>query len=117
MAQVGFLDTILNSLEQAVRTPVKAAFEYIARELALGDNTKAENFSWYRVTGTTHATANTEFSILHGMDHAPTKLIPILRLDSSGGQIVTLTVTRAADSKRLYLKSASTGVMFQAFLE
>lgn len=97
--------------------PVKQAFEYVTRELALGDNTKAENFSWFRVSGTTHATANTEFSVAHGMDHAPSKLIPVMQLDSSGGALVPLTVTRVSDARRIYLKSSSTGAAFVAYLE
>lgn len=117
MAALGYLDTILNALDTAVRQPVKEAFQYITGELALGDNTKAENFSWYRVSGTTHATANTEFSITHGMDHAPSKLIPVIALESSGGQLVPLAVTRTADAKRIYLKSSSTGAAFVAYLE
>jgi hypothetical protein len=117
VAALGYLDTILNALDATIRVPIKSAFEYVTRELALGDNTKAENFSWYRVTGTTHATANTEFSILHGMDHAPSKLIPVVQLDAAGGQLVPLTVSRVSDSKRVYLKSSSTGAAFIAFLE
>lgn len=117
MAASGYIDTILNALDAAVRVPISNAFQYAMRENALGTATKAENFSWYKVIGTTHPTANTEFTILHGMDHPPTKLIPILRLDASGGQLVPLVASRASDAKRIYLKSSSTSAGFQAFLE
>lgn len=117
MAAQGYIDQLLNSLDAAIRIPLTNAFQFVMRELALGDNTKAENFLWYRVTGTTHATANTEFSIVHGMDHAPSKLIPIVSLDASGGALVPLTVTKASDARRIYLKSSSTGAAFTAYLE
>ncbi len=117
MAAFGNIDRILNALDASIRPTLSAAFEYLCREIAIGDNTKAENFSWYRVSGTTHATANTEFSIAHGMDHAPSKLIPIVQLDSTGGALVPLVVSRISDSKRIYLKSSSTGAAFVAYLE
>jgi hypothetical protein len=117
MAVFGYVQTLINALDAAVRVPVGNAFEYTLRELSLGANAKADNFNWYKVSGTTHATANTEFSVVHGMDHAPTKLIPMLKLDSTGGALVALTVSRVADSKRIYLKCASTSVAFVGYLE
>src|SRR5258707_1348462 len=117
MAAFGYVLTLLNSLDAAMRVPLNNAFEYTMRELSLGGQTKADNFNWYKVSGTTHATANTEFSVLHGMDHAPTKLIPVLKLDSTGGSLAALTVSRAADNKRIYLKCASTSVAFVGYLE
>lgn len=117
MAASGYVDQILNALDANIRTTLTAAFEYVMRENALGANIKAENFSWFKVTGLTPAVANTEFSILHGMDHVPTKLIPIVRLDATGGQLVPLVVTRASDAKRVYLRSSSTSASFTAFLE
>lgn len=117
MAAFGNVDRILNSLAAEIRVPLASAFEYVMRELSFGDNAKAENFSLYRIAGTTHATANTEFSITHGMDHAPSKLIPFLQLDATGGQIVPLKVSRISDSKRIYLTSPSTGASFVAYVE
>lgn len=117
MSAPGYIDTLLNTLDQAIRVTLSNAFQYAMRENALGSNTKAENFSWFKVTGTTHATANTEFSVVHGMDHAPSKLIPILKLDSTTAQLVPLAVSRASDAKRIYLKSSSTSAAFVAYLE
>lgn len=117
MAAPGYIATLINSLEANMRSVLQTAFEYAMRENALGAGTKAENFSWFKVTTTTHATANTEFSVLHGMDHAPSKLIPILPLDSTRYQLTDLAVSRVSDSKRIYLKCASTGVQFVAYLE
>jgi len=117
VAAFGNVDRILNALDASIRTPITAAFEYVMRELSLGDSAKAENFALYRISGTTHATANAEFSITHGLDHAPSKLIPFLQLDSTGGQIVSLKVSRISDAKRIYLTSPSTGAAFVAYLE
>lgn len=117
MAAYGNVDRILNALDPSIRVPLAAAFEYVMRELSFGDNVKAENFSLYKVSGTTHANANTEFSIAHGLDHIPSKVIPILPLDAVNGQLVPLTVSRAADGKRIYLKSSSTGAAFTAYVE
>lgn len=117
MAAFGYITTLLNTLDATIRVPLNNACEYILRELSIGTNTKADNFNWYKVTGTTHATANTEFTIAHGMDHAPTLLIPVVKLTSTGGQLVPLSVSRTADTKRVYLKSSSTSATFLAYLE
>jgi len=117
MSALGYIATLLNSLDAAIRAPIVQAFDYAVRELALGTGTKAENFAWFKVSGTTHATANTEFAIVHGMDHAPSKLIPVLALDSTTTQIIPLAVTRVSDATRIYLKSSSTGVLFTCYLE
>lgn len=117
MAAPGYIAQILNALDPDVRRILTQAFDYVMRESSLGANTKAENFSWFKVTGTTHGTANTEFSVLHGMDHAPSKLIPVVALDAVGSQLVPLSVARAADVKRIYLKSTSTGAIFTVYLE
>jgi hypothetical protein len=117
MAAPGYIAQLLNRLDADTRQALTAAFEYVMREFSLGANTKAENFNWFRVEGTTHATANTEFSVSHGMDHAPSKLVPIIPLDTVNATLPQLTVTRAADARRVYLKSASTGAFFVAYLE
>ena len=117
MSSLGYLDTLLHTLDVNVRQPIKDAFRYVMLENALGGTTKAENFAWFKVSGTTHATANTEFTIVHGMDHAPSKLIPVLPLDSTSSQLVPLAVTRVSDATRIYLKSSSTGVVFTCYLE
>ena len=117
MAAPGYIAQIINGLPVEFRAPLNTIFEYVLREFALGANTKAENFAWFKVEGTTHATANTEFSVNHGMDHAPSKLVPIIPLDTVNATLPQLTVTRVADARRIYLKSDSTSATFQAFLE
>lgn len=117
MAAPGYVAQLINSLPVDFRATLNTIFEYVMRENSLGANTKAENFSWFRVEGTTASVANTEFSVNHGMDHAPSKLIPILPLDVVNAQIVPLQVARAADVRRIYLKSSVAGATFSAYLE
>lgn len=117
MANKGYVDALLNSLEPALKQALKPAFEHVLTWAALGDQTKATNFGWYRLSSTTAATAGEEFSVLHGLDVAPSKLIPVLDLTAVGSQLVPLTVSRAPDSKRVYLTSASTSAVFLAYVE
>jgi hypothetical protein len=117
MASIGYIRSLLNALDADLKKLLALAFEESVTRNELGDNTKATNFSWYKVSSTTHATANTEFSIAHGLDHVPSKVIPVLDLSQVGSQIVTLTVARAPDIRRVYLSSPSTGAVFTAYVE
>lgn len=117
MATKGYIDHLLNALPTELRYPLRSAFYYLMDNWRVGDGTRAENAQWYAFESTTASVANTEFSILHGMDAAPGRLIPELRLSEVGNQIVPLTVTKAADAQRVYLKSSSTSAVFSGFLE
>ena len=117
MASKGYVVQLLNRLPEDIRAAVQQAFDYTLDSLRLGDNDRAENFQWFRVTGTTHATANTEFSLLHGMDGAPSKFIPIIDLNEAGSELVPLRVSRTPDAKRVYFTSTSTGVSFTGYCE
>src|SRR6478752_630224 len=117
MAAPGYVNAIINGLADELRAPFTSIFDYVMREFSLGDGTKAENFGWYRIEGTTHATPNTEFSVAHGLDHAPSKLIPILALDVVNSALVPLTVSRVSDARRIYLKSSVASATFSAYLE
>lgn len=112
-----YVGTLLNSLEPTVKKVLQLAFDYVQATFRLGTDNKATNANWYRQVVTTHATANTEFSIAHGMDGIPTTLIPVLDLNAVGSQMVTLTVSRAPDAKRVYLTSPSTAAVVTVYLE
>lgn len=119
MASKGYLEQILNALPSDSRGPVVRAFQYVADNLRFGlqsDRTRAENMHGYRIDATTHVTANTEFSVSHGLGQAPTLVIPILPL-AVGNQLVPLVVTRAADASRVYLRSSSTGAPISLYVE
>lgn len=117
MASKGQIDLFLNMLPADQKKVLSAAFQYVLTWFALGTTPKAENFAWYRVTGTTSVDTNTEFSIEHGMDHLPQNLIPIVDLTAVNSQLVPLTVSRVPDARRIYLKSVSTNVTFTCYLE
>lgn len=111
MANTGYIDSLLGGLPKEQKGAISAAFTYLLDNLSLGaveHQTRATNLQAYYLTTTTPANANTEFSIAHGLNYAPSVLIPVMGLDAVGSQIVPLQVSRAADQNRVYLKSSST---------
>ena len=117
MADKGYIAAQLNALPEQERLPLRNCFEYLMDSWKVGTATRALNAQWYRVTSTTHATANTEFSFTHGLGAVPSQLFPVLDLSKVGAQIVPLTVSRAADNQRVYLKSSSTSAVFTVMIE
>lgn len=117
MASKGYITSLLNQLDAAIRKALQPAFDHALDDFILGTATKAANFRWAKVSSTTHADANTEFSVLHGIGTIPTWIIPVLDLNNLNSQIVPLTVSRAPDAQRLYLKSSSTSAAFTVMVE
>lgn len=117
MASKGFIDSLINQLPQEQRTIFSNIFDEVLRQFRVGDGDKAQNFAWFQVESTTHTTANTEFSVVHGMEAPPSRFIPSLRLDVAGAQLVPLKVSRAADSRRAYFTSSSTSAVFMGHFE
>jgi len=112
MASIGGVEAYLGSLEPAVKLAMQQIFRYVLGNLQFGaveHQTRATNFQAYWLTGTTPTNANEEFSIAHGLSSAPNFLFPVAALNQIGSQTVPLTVTRAADANRIYLRSSSTG--------
>ena len=111
MADIGSVEAEFGSLPPDHKRALVAAFRYVLRNLSFGaveHQKPATNFQAYYLTTTTASVANTEFSVAHGLGGAPHMLIPVLDVSAVGSQIVPLTVSRAADDKRIYLKSSST---------
>lgn len=117
MASKGYIASILNQLPSDQKKALQPAFEHVLDDFVLGSATKAANFRWVQLESTTHATADTEFSIQHGLGVVPSWIIPALRLDQVNSQIVPLTVSRAPDETRIYLTSPSTSAVFRMFVE
>ena len=117
IADKGFISAILNGLETNVRKVLYQAFEHTLDTFRLGGNTKATNFAWYQVAGTTAPTAWGEFSLEHGLGRAPSKLIPVMDLTAINSRLVNLQVTRAPDANRIYLASDSTSAAFLVYVE
>ena len=119
MASLGLIESLLGGLD----APTKRVFSEVARALvpnlrfgAVDHQAKAENFNGFTITSTTAASTG-EFSIEHGLGRTPYRLMPVADLTSSRSGLVPLEVTRAADSRRLYLKSTSTGALFSCYVE
>ena len=117
MASKGYIAQLLNRLPADDRQVLLQAFEHVLDEWRLGDSAKATNAAWYQLESTTASGANTEFSIRHGLGFTPVKLIPVLPLDTVNAQLIPLTVSRAADGQRIYLKSSSTSTVFRIYVE
>lgn len=111
MADIGYIKADLAAFEGAQKSALTNIFSYVLRNFTFGSvehQRPATNLQAYYLTGTTPAIANTEFSIAHGLASAPSVLLPVLGLDQVGAQLVPLQVSRAADNRRIYLKSPTT---------
>ena len=120
MAQASYVNQLLATFPTDQRKALQLAFEYVLTNLRLGQpdpSSRAENLQLYYFDGVTAATANTEFSIVHGMAVAPYNMIQVLPLRIVGAQIVPLRVTRAADKNRIYLASSVASAAFMVALE
>ena len=117
MGSLGYVQTLLNGLRPEDRTLLRLAFAEAVERATLGGAVKATNFGWYRVESTTPSSSNTEFAVAHGLSQAPSWIVPVLDVTSSGMQTVPLKVTRPADATYLYLQSTSTSAIFRVFVE
>lgn len=120
MAALGGLEALVGGLEERTKKAlielIRAAFPFL--RFGPVDTPKAENFQGYKITSTT-ASDTAEFSVLHGLGRQPYLMIPIADVTSSGVALVPLTVTRASDAMRLYVKTetGSTSKVFQLYVE
>jgi hypothetical protein len=117
MANKGNIDRLINALPADLRYPLQSAFYDVLDNFRWGTSPKSENGRWFRFTSTSAATANTEFTVAHGLNAAPTQLIQLLDLSLVNSQLIPLSVSRAADSQRIYLKSPSTSAVFTLLAE
>jgi hypothetical protein len=120
MASPSYVESLFGPLPADQRSVWKRVWDYVLNGLQFGPvshQSRATNFQAYWLTGTTHETANMEFSIEHGLGRTPYLAIPVLPLDSVGAQAVGLVVTRSADAYRVYLRSASTSAAVALLVE
>ena len=115
MADIGYVRTLLASIkDDGTRRVLIAAFEHVLSNIRLGvpdHHMRATNLQAYWQQSTT-ASDTGEFSIAHGLPSAPHWAIPVLDLSQPGSKAGYLTVSKAADTRRIYLKAdaGSTGV-------
>lgn len=121
MAASAYAKSLIGGLSADIRQALSKVFEFILdgnlRFGAVEHQQRAENFAGLFLTSTTASVTNTEFSIAHGLVNTPRVIIPVIDPGSVGSQMVTLTVSRAADSKRIYFKAASTSAVFTVYAE
>jgi hypothetical protein len=120
MATSSYIDTLIGGLETSTKKALKSAFDYVLKGLRFGrpeTATASENFAAAFYEATTHAVADTEFSIEHGFGRAPYMVIPVLPLDTPDARIVPLMVTQAADTKRIYLSSSTASAAIRLYVE
>lgn len=121
MADIGYIRGQLTSIkDEALRIRLINVFEHLVNDWRIGapdHQTRAENAQLYWEKSTTPGTASEDFSLSHGLTYVPKYAIPVLELDKPGAQLVPLTVTKAADNRRLYLRSTSTGAPILLLIE
>lgn len=119
MADPGYIRGQLGSFDGAQKSALDTIFTYVLNNLRIGlpgNQKRAENFQLYELDAVT-PTSTGEFSIAHGLGTAPRFVLPVLDVTQAGNRFVTLETTRAADSKRVYLKSTSTSAPITFFVE
>lgn len=121
MASIGFVESLIGGLAADVKRPLLEAFRYILPNARFGPvehQAKAESFQGYYLSSTS-ATSTSEFSVVHGLGRTPYLCVPVLPLDLVGARTIPLTVTRAADGSRVYLKTeaGSTSAPFSIYVE
>jgi hypothetical protein len=120
MAKVAGVDVLIGGLDADTKRVFSRVFDYVLNNLRFGradHQARAENVQAYFLEGTTHAVANTEFSIAHGLGQAPYLVVPVLDVTTAGKKLPRLTVTRAADAMRVYLSSPDTSQPFSILVE
>jgi hypothetical protein len=121
MADKGYVNGLLSAIPDATtKRVVQKAFEYVLDNMRLGapeHQRRATNLQSYWLEASTPAAANEEFSIVHGLNAVPAWAWPMLELDKPGAKLVPLEVTRAADNKRIYLRSSSTSAPIVVLVE
>ena len=120
MADIGGVKAAISGLPAEQKKALEAAFTYVLNNLRVGlpgHLERGENLQWIQLDGITSSVANQEFSIPHGLSVAPRVAFPCLDLTSSGTQLISVSNARVADTKRVYLRSASTSAAFTIFIE
>lgn len=110
MADASAVEAELNALPPQLKAIFIRVFRAFLKDIRfghpLGEATDPMlNMSGGFLHGTTPTLPGDEFTIAHGFGRAPYWAVAGLRLDTVGSSIVPLTVSRAADNKRIYLTS------------
>jgi hypothetical protein len=122
MADLGFFESEIRTLPEALRPTLLRLFRALLKDIRFGHPTGEAadpllNLAGAFLHATTPAIASTELAIRHNFGRTPYLALPVLRLDSVGSSIVSLTVSRAADDKRIYVTSPVTNAPISLAVE
>lgn len=118
VASVGGLIALLGALESSLKKTFTEYTNAAFLNLRIGpmETAKAENFNAFKIASITGSDTG-EFSVEHGIGRTPYLILPCADLSAVGSAIIPLEVTRAADDRRIYLKSTSTSAAFGVYIE
>ena len=102
--------TLLAGIQDpTTRTVLEQVFEYTYGNLRLGEpahQTRAVNGQFYWLQSTTASDTN-EFSVVHGLTTPPAFAWLVLDSNRVGDTLPLITISRVADSRRVYFKAAA----------
>ena len=121
MASIGYLESLLNTLPAAVKTPLVAFTREAFKTLQFGapstEAVAATNLHGHLVPVTTAGVSGQEVAVAHKLGRVPRMLLNFVSLDTVNATLVPLTVTKAADATYLYLSSTVTGASTHVYVE
>lgn len=108
MADLGYTLSLIRGIpDERTRSVMEKVLTHILTNIRFGvpeHQVRALNHQCYWLQSTT-ASDTSEFSIAHGLMTTPHYAIPVLELDKVGSKAGGVTVSRAADAQRIYLKA------------
>lgn len=123
MADIGSIRQKLQALPKELRPVlIDVLTEILKTNIRFGHptgdtNDPCVNMGGAFLHGTTPSSPGDEFTIAHNFGRAPYWAMPGMRLDSVGSSTVPLTVSRAADERRIYLTSTIADAPVSLFVE
>jgi hypothetical protein len=125
MATSSHAKTLLGGLAAEFKRSLGEVLDYVFNgNLAFGPidsdaaQTKTTNLAGRYVKVTTSATANQEVAVAHGLARIPNVIWQVTSPRVVNSRFLgDLTIARAADERRVYLTSGSTGAVIWLYLE
>ena len=120
MANASYVTSLLGGLDPGIRAAWRRVWDHVLTDIAFGsvdDQQRAENLRGHFYMATTPSTADVEFTVAHGLGITPRLAFPVVPLNAVNARSVPLTVTRAADTQRIYLSSGSTSAVIYLYVE
>lgn len=121
MANLGDLESLSRAFPEDSKAPMLALVRAFATSLRFGvagsAAVSAENFGGALVPIVTSSVSNNEVAVAHSLGRIPRLMIPLLPLGTVNATLPILTVTKAADAKFFYVKSATVSASCWAYVE